>query len=73
MIVVKIELWRFGEESNKELLEEIHIVNDGTGDHVKGNYEFYTTINEREGKIKRFLRKRGVLTLVNKVIFNLEN
>lgn len=38
MIVVTVELWPYGYESNKELLGIAHIINDGSGTLTKGNY-----------------------------------
>lgn len=42
MIVVKIEIWPFGNESKSEELGRIHIVNDGSSDSsFKGSYDVY--------------------------------
>jgi len=38
MIVVKIELWPFGNESKSRELGRAYIANDGTGDLERGNY-----------------------------------
>lgn len=39
MIVVKVELWPFGDEDAKRVLGTTIIVNDGTGTKEKGNYD----------------------------------
>ncbi len=39
MLVIKIELWPFGQESKKQELGRAHIINDGTGTLDIGNYE----------------------------------
>lgn len=41
MLVIKFEIWPHGSESNKELLGEAHLWNDGTSDDrpAKGNYQ----------------------------------
>lgn len=41
MLVVKLELWPFGREDQKETLGEIKVWNDGTGSTTRGNYEGY--------------------------------
>ncbi len=38
MLVIKIELWPFGDESKKRDLGTARIINDGTGDLKTGNY-----------------------------------
>jgi hypothetical protein len=38
MIVVKIELWPFGNEEHKKEIGKIHITNDLTGTTKRGNY-----------------------------------
>lgn len=38
MLVIKIELWPFGDESQKRDLGVARIINDGTGDANTGNY-----------------------------------
>lgn len=39
MIVVKIELWPFGYEGNKEEIGRMYIANEGTGTQERGNYK----------------------------------
>lgn len=39
MIVVKIELWPFGDESQKTEIGRTLIANDGTGSVSRGNYD----------------------------------
>ena len=39
MLVVKVELWPFGNREKAELLGVAHIVNDGTGTDEIGNYK----------------------------------
>lgn len=38
MIVVKIEIWPFGSESNKREAGRMYLFNDGTGTEKRGNY-----------------------------------
>lgn len=38
MLVVKIEIWPFGNKHKARTLGEMHIVNDGTGTGERGNY-----------------------------------
>ena len=40
MINVVVELWPYGEEANKKVIDSFQIANDGTGTHEKGNYLF---------------------------------
>lgn len=40
MIRVTIELFPFGEESRRQVLAEVDIANDGTGDNHTGNYKY---------------------------------
>lgn len=40
MIVVRVELWPLGDESEKQLLGIAVIANDGTGDRNMGNYSY---------------------------------
>lgn len=39
MIVVKIELWPFGNRNQARELGRMYITNDGTGDQTTGNYD----------------------------------
>ncbi len=39
MIVVKVELWPHGDESQSRTLGIVKITNDGTGNETTGNYQ----------------------------------
>jgi hypothetical protein len=69
MIVVKVELWPHGEEARAREIGRARIINDGTGDLARGNYQVellksaeYSkrpgTIYKR-GTVRGFLRRRG--------------
>ncbi len=40
MLVVKVELWPHGQESQARTLGTIRIANDGTGTPRRGNYDY---------------------------------
>ncbi len=67
MIVIKVELWPFGDEEKVKELAKLHIVNDDTGDNFLGNY---VVSNLKPGgttemaKIYEHPRRLGVLHLV---------
>ena len=62
MIVIKIEMWPFGEEENKYSLGTAHISNDASGTRTVGHYGFKLFDKRgrkfKEGKIKNFPRRR---------------
>lgn len=62
MIVVKIELWPFGDESRAKLLHVGHIWNTGQGDLVTGEYQasFHGKRGGgwRQGAVTGFKRQR---------------
>lgn len=39
MLVIKVELWPYGDEKNKEVIGTGVIVNDGSGSAQVGNYD----------------------------------
>lgn len=39
MVVVKIELWPCGDESKRQSLGVMHIINEGSGSRTEGNYD----------------------------------
>jgi hypothetical protein len=41
MIVVTVELWRYGNPDDRETLGVGVIYNDATGSETRGNYKFY--------------------------------
>lgn len=54
MIVVKVELWPYGEESAAVELERMTIANDGTGTREIGNYNVQANRrgkNVRKGRV----------------------
>ena len=40
MIVVKLEIWPYGDESLARTIGQMRIHNDGTGSLSRGNYEY---------------------------------
>lgn len=71
MIVVKVEIWPFGEESEAKEIGRMKIANDGTGSLGLGNY-FFTinpqTDNEVRGEVRNHQRQRGVWVLLQKCL-----
>ncbi len=65
MILVKIIKYPFGHPP-AELIGEIEIVNDCTGDLETGNYE--VTMNDRTVRVEGYQRRRGYLTLVTEAL-----
>lgn len=70
MLVIKIELWPFGNEKTKRELGRAHIINDGTGSLEIGNYVVklfksaeYSKNNAgkvyKTGEVKEFKRLKG--------------
>lgn len=81
MIVVKVELWPFGRESDAREIGRARIFNDGTGDARQGNYRVellksaeYSPRNAgqiyKRGVVIGFLRKRGPWPLLMLAIKN---
>ncbi len=65
MLVVRIELWPFGDEDAKLTLGVGYIANDGTGNHYTGNYNFKLMKSPeyaktpgvwKKGRVERFPR-----------------
>lgn len=50
MLVIKIELWPFGQESKKRELGRAHIINDSTGTLEIGNYKVILFKSEEYSK-----------------------
>lgn len=61
MLRVTIDLLPYGDESKKETLHTIDIVNDGTGSEWAGNYD--VTDGEVTTRILRYARQFGALYL----------
>lgn len=71
MLVIKVELWPFGDESKKREIAAAEIWNTGTGTIDKGNYdssffsdrhgEFYAQLNDHD-------RTENVWKLISKLI-----
>jgi len=78
MIVVRIELWPFGDHTKARLLGVASISNDGTGDLKHGNYNAELShagkyLGERKGtwkrgRVERHLRKLSPYHLVYKAL-----
>lgn len=63
MLVVTIELWPRGFETNKQTIGKMYIANDGTGTLTQGNYDAIikkrgTNTTWKIGRIEGFPRKR---------------
>lgn len=58
MLVIKIELWPYGDQSKSKILGTSLICNDGTGDKETGNYYavFKDDKEERKCEVKGFPR-----------------
>lgn len=78
MVVVKIELWPHGEESQKRDLGCLVISNDGTGDEKVSNYDvtashagiFFGKRKEpfKRGKVVGFMRNLSPYRLVSRAL-----
>jgi hypothetical protein len=74
MIVVKVELWPFGDEDKARLLGVLMIANDGTGDNKKASYEVQAShagkyFGKRKepyktGRVEGFLRSLSPYRLI---------
>jgi hypothetical protein len=69
MLVIKIELWPFGDETQKRMIAEGYIINNGSGNTELGNYDakFWSERHptEKNGKVKSFPRQtQGVWKLL---------
>lgn len=61
MLVIRMELWPFGDEAKKVEIAKCNIGNDGTGDDEIGNYNFAIFNGKRRwkrGRVDGFHRKR---------------
>ena len=78
MIVVKIELWPYGDHTKSRLLGVCSIANDGTGDKKHGNYNVelshagkYLSKNKgtwKRGRVEKHLRRLSPYHLVYKAL-----
>ena len=60
MLVIKMELWPFGDESAAKEIARCTIGNDGTGDEDTGNYEVALFNGKRKwkkGRVENFPRQ----------------
>ena len=51
MIVVTLELWRFGNPADRVRLGEVRLANDGTGTATRGHYR--ATFQGKRGRLLR--------------------
>ena len=64
MIVVRVELWPFGEQKNASTLGIMCVANDGSGTKTKGNYKAMAFAKGsrvkiwKDTEIKNFPRKK---------------
>ena len=77
MLVVKIELWPYGNENEKEELGRMEIINDGSGTLRRGNYDVRVCRKDnydkyvREGRVEGYARKSySVWELVKRSLNN---
>lgn len=77
MVVVKVELWPGGDQSQKRDIGCIMIANDGSGDHETGSYEaaiahggayFGKPGVYKQGKVTGFNRKLSPYHLLARVL-----
>ena len=61
MLVVKIEIWPFGQESKKRELGRMSIANDGTGGVQTGNYnaKIFKSMEYSEKALSTSVWKKG--------------
>ena len=73
MIVVKVEIWPFGEAINAKELAEFRIINDNTGSTEFGNYKVRHLLDDtvEETVFKRHKRRLHVLHLVARALKSL--
>ena len=74
MIVVEVQMWPGGRESEKRLLGSMVITNDGTGDPTRGNYDYVVAgkqalVGAGIGRVENWQRKNHhVWKLVRRVL-----
>ena len=73
MVVVTVEIWPFGDESQKQHLGTVNISNNGTGDSRTGNYSVVLLRPTKDGvsigsgtTVRGHERASGWLPLVKK-------
>jgi hypothetical protein len=82
VLVVRVELWPGGDPTRIKEIACVTIVNDGSGDELKGNYDCAsircgqshmdpTTKPVRTARVEQYLRTRPVLNLVVRALKNL--
>lgn len=60
MLVIKMELWPFGDETKAQEIARCNIANDATGDEDTGNYNIALFNGKRRwkrGRVERFPRR----------------
>lgn len=78
MLVLKVEIWPFGEQENAEPLAEIHIFNDGSGDKEIGHYWVEDASRggadaDFIGRVKAHPRAKGFWPLLRRVCALMED
>ena len=71
MIVVTVELWPEGNQSQRERLGEVRITNDQTGGERIGNYDYKLTtfgVGKASGQVKGHPRSRRFWWLLYTVL-----
>lgn len=68
MLIVEIKIWPFGNREREEVLGRLEIINDGTGNSMRGNY--YTRSETLETiKVKDWPRlSKNVWELLREVL-----
>ena len=70
MIVIKVELWPFGDESKARQIALGKISNDGTGDQMLGNYdaEFICNLGIKTSQVTNHNRGLSAWKLISKAL-----
>lgn len=70
MLVVKVELWPFGEEELLEELGRITIANDGEGSSLVADYDVVVTDESGSSgfRVREHFRERGFWALVKRAV-----
>lgn len=70
MLRIKIDLVPYGKEEWTRSIGEMEIINDGSGDHVNGNYiyEIWDGAATIKGELKNHDRTQNVFKLLQAVL-----
>lgn len=68
MLMIKVELWPFGDESQKKTIATMKIVNDGRHPLRPKMGSYVVILGDKKEKIKHHNRKENVWFLVKKAL-----